>query len=214
MMQAQPRQRNLYPLIKRFSDVVSGALLLLLASPALLLISSVVLLTDGRPVFFRQLRPGFQGEPFLLLKFRSMKIEQASGLTDESDRVTRLGKILRRTSLDELPSLWNIVRGDMSFVGPRPLLMEYLALYSPQHKTRHEVRPGLTGLAQASGRNRVLWNTRLDLDAAYVQQQSFLLDLSILVRTVGLVATSRGVTREDGTTMPPLQEGYYLREMD
>ena len=214
MMQAQPRQRKLYPLIKRFSDVVSGALLLILTSPALLLISLVILLTDGAPVFFRQLRPGFQGEPFLLLKFRSMNPGETNELGDESERITRVGKILRKTSLDELPSLWNVVRGDMSFVGPRPLLMEYLALYSPKHKTRHEVRPGLTGLAQVSGRNHVLWNKRLDLDAAYVQQQSFLLDLAILVRTVGLVTTSRGVTREDGTTMPWLREGYHLREMD
>ena len=214
MMQAQPRQWQLYTFIKRCGDVVSGALLLILTSPVLLLISLVILLTDGAPVFFRQSRPGFQAEPFLLLKFRSMNPGETNELGDESERITRFGKIIRKTSLDELPSLWNIVRGDMSFVGPRPLLMEYLPLYSPKHATRHEVKPGLTGLAQVSGRNRVLWSKRLDLDAAYVQQQSFFLDLSILVRTVGLVATSRGVTREDGTTMPPLQEGYYLREMD
>ena len=137
-----------------------------------------------------------------------MKPAANEGPSDEIERITRFGAFLRKTSLDELPSLWNVLRGDMSFVGPRPLLVEYLDFYSSEHQVRHSVRPGLTGLAQVSGRNLVSWVRRLDLDVVYIRKQSLRFDAWIVYKTIGLVLTSKGVTTEDGTTMPPMTKDY------
>ena len=176
-------------------------------SPLILGLSGVVLLVEGWPALFLQKRPGLRAKPFVLIKFRTMVVG-ADSTGDEPRTVTRLGSFLRKTSLDELPSLWNIVRGDMSFVGPRPLLEEYLEIYSQNHSRRHAVRPGLTGLAQVAGRNLVSWAERLDIDIVYVNSYSFLLDLRILMRTTRVVLSSQGVNQADGSMMTPLFEGY------
>jgi lipopolysaccharide/colanic/teichoic acid biosynthesis glycosyltransferase len=156
-----------------------------------------VLVTTGRPVFFRQQRPGRHGRPFELVKFRTMHTGEGS----DADRITRVGSFLRSSSLDELPELWNVVRGDMSLVGPRPLLMEYLPLYSPRQATRHRVRPGITGLAQVNGRNLCQWDERLELDARYVENLSLGNDLRILSKTVSQVLRREGISAEGEATM-------------
>lgn len=151
----------------------------------------------GRPVLFRQRRPGLHGRPFTLVKFRTMLApDPAAGRVDDADRMTAFGAALRATSLDELPTLFNVIRGDMSLVGPRPLLMQYLDRYTPEQARRHEVRPGLTGLAQVSGRNAIEWDDKLALDVEYVDRRSLRLDLRILLLTV------RQVVRRDGITAP------------
>lgn len=152
----------------------------------------------GSPVLFRQTRPGRGGKPFTLVKFRTM----SDGPGDDADRLTNLGRFLRSTSLDELPELWNVLRGDMSLVGPRPLLTSYLDLYTPHQARRHEVRPGITGLAQVSGRNAVSWPERFDLDVRYVDTWSLPGDIAILVRTVLSVFRRNGVSAEGHATMP------------
>ena len=198
----------MYLLIKRALDLIFGLLLFLLLGPLLVLIAILILMVDGRPILFLQVRPGLRETPFLLVKFRTMTSTFLGLDDDESPRLTRLGGLLRKTSLDELPSLWNIVVGDLSFVGPRPLLMEYLALFSSSHRRRHDVRPGLTGLAQISGRNLLSWQKRLDLDVAYVEKQSFWLDLRILICSIGVVLSSRGINQANGATMTRLEKGY------
>lgn len=198
----------MYTHIKRGLDFGFAMLLLFLLSPLLIIVAILLFSVQGRPVFFRQVRPGLHGEPFVLLKFRTMSEPCSLADPDESARVTKLGAFLRRTSIDEIPSLWNVVRGDLSFVGPRPLLMEYLELFSQRHSRRHTVRPGLTGLAQVEGRNLVSWKDRLDLDVVYVQQESLRLDVMILLRTITLVLSSRGVNQADGSTMARLAKGY------
>lgn len=157
----------------------------------------------GTPVFFRQQRPGLHGEPFEMVKFRTMlDPDPARGLVDDAQRLTRLGRVLRATSLDELPSLWNIVRGDMSLVGPRPLLMRYLPLYSTEQARRHDVRPGLTGLAQVSGRNALTWERKFELDVEYVDHHSLRGDVAILLATVAKVLRRDGISAADSATMP------------
>ncbi len=151
----------------------------------------------GRPVLFRQERPGRNGKLFTLVKFRTMR----AGPGHDADRLTRFGRVLRSTSLDELPELWNIIRGDMSLVGPRPLLPEYLPLYSGRQARRHEVRPGLTGLAQVNGRNQVGWDYRLELDVQYVEHLSLQADLAILFRTIAPVVKREGVSAKDHATV-------------
>ena len=188
-------------------DVCAASMMLLLLSPVLVFVSVLVLAFDGRPILFRQERPGLRMRIFTLLKFRTMCAPRVSG-TRREEQTTSLGKTLRRLSIDELPSLWNIVRGDMSFVGPRPLLPEYLPIMSGYHLRRHEVLPGLTGLAQVSGRNLISWRQKLDLDVEYVGSQSFHLDIKILAKTVPLVLGAKGVTRLDGSLMSPLRDGY------
>jgi lipopolysaccharide/colanic/teichoic acid biosynthesis glycosyltransferase len=154
-------------------------------------------------VLFRQMRPGRHGEPFELVKFRTMhRVDPERGLVDDASRLTPVGRALRATSLDELPTLWNVVRGDMALVGPRPLLMHYLERYSDEQGRRHEVRPGLTGLAQVSGRNALSWDDKLRLDVEYVKRRSFWLDLRILVATVVVVARRRGISARGQATMP------------
>jgi lipopolysaccharide/colanic/teichoic acid biosynthesis glycosyltransferase len=158
----------------------------------------------GSPVFFRQTRPGYKGMPFVVYKFRTMtEARDASGvLLPDEQRLSAFGKWLRRTSLDELPQLWNVLKGDLSFVGPRPLLMEYLPLYNPEQFRRHEVKPGITGWAQVNGRNALGWPERLALDVWYVDHRSFLLDLKILGLTLFKVCKKEGVSAEGHATMP------------
>ena len=198
----------MYLLIKRALDLIFGLLLFFLLGPLLVFIAILILLVDGRPILFLQVRPGLRETPFLLVKFRTMSSTFLGLDGHESPRLTRLGGLLRKTSLDELPSLWNIIVGDLSFVGPRPLLMEYLALFSSSHRRRHDVRPGLTGLAQISGRNLLSWQQRLDLDVAYVEKQSFWLDLRILICSIGVVLSSRGINQANVATMTRLEKGY------
>lgn len=182
---------------KRCFDVVVAGVALVLLLPLLLVLALLVLVTMGRPVLFRQARPGLHEEPFVLVKFRTMR-PPAPGreLRDDEDRLTRVGWLLRSTSLDELPELWNVLRGQMSLVGPRPLLMEYLGHYSPEQARRHLVRPGITGLAQVSGRNGLSWPERLELDCRYVDERSFLMDLRLLVSTVGRVLRRDGISAD------------------
>ena len=181
--------------VKRLMDVGLAAIGLVVLSPVMLDVALAVRITLGRPVLFRQLRPGRDGMPFRIVKFRTMR----EGLSPDgrplpiNQRLTRLGYLLRKTSLDELPELWNILKGDMSVVGPRPLLMEYLDRYTPEQARRHEVRPGLTGLAQVSGRHLLAWEDRFILDLWYVDHWSLGLDLSIMARTVGQVVRGRGI---------------------
>ena len=186
---------------KRILDLVGASLGLVVASLPMAGIALAVRLTMGRPVLFRQGRPGLGGEPFVLVKFRTMR----PGPGDDAARLTRLGRFLRSSSLDELPELWNVVVGDMSLVGPRPLLMEYLDRYSPRQARRHEVRPGLTGLAQVEGRNTVAWEDRFELDVRYVDTRSFALDLRIIARTVGAVLRREGISGDGEATMTPFQ---------
>jgi lipopolysaccharide/colanic/teichoic acid biosynthesis glycosyltransferase len=158
----------------------------------------------GRPVFFWQLRPGFKGRPFVLVKIRSMvEIDAGRGRVSDKVRLTRLGRLLRATSLDELPTLWNVLRGDMSLVGPRPLLMQYLPLYTVDQYKRHDVRPGITGLAQVSGRNELSWEEKFVLDVAYVDNASWALDARILLATARGLVRPRGVAAVGHSTMPP-----------
>jgi len=173
----------------------------------MLLTAALVWTRLGRPVLFRQERPGLRGRGFELIKFRTMTDARGpSGqLLADAERLTPFGKWLRASSLDELPELINVLRGDMSLVGPRPLLMKYLPKFSPNHGRRHEVRPGITGLAQISGRNALSWDDRLDLDVEYVDSASPILDFKILLRTVGTVFLRRGITAEGAATMPEFE---------
>ena len=201
--------------MKRVFDVIAAALALLLLSPLLLVLAVLVRILLGSPVLFRQERPGLKGDAFQLLKFRTMT--DACGtdgqLLADNERLTRFGRLLRRSSLDELPELWNVLRGDMSLVGPRPLLMEYLPLYSAQQARRHEVRPGITGWAQVNGRNAISWEEKFELDVWYVDHRSFWLDLRILFLTCWCVLSRRGVSAAGHVTMQKFRgEGNLPRE--
>jgi lipopolysaccharide/colanic/teichoic acid biosynthesis glycosyltransferase len=204
------RQGRTHPSLKggkRAFDIFVSLLLLILLSPLMLLAALVIMATMGRPIFFTQVRPGLGGRPFPMIKFRSMYDAldaQGSPLPDE-ERLGRLGRLLRSTSLDELPELLNVLRGDMSLVGPRPLLMEYLPLYSADQSRRHQVRPGLTGLAQIGGRNALSWDEKFALDLRYVDQWSMWLDLKILSATVWKVVTRQGISHADHATAPKFQ---------
>jgi len=181
--------------VKRLFDFLVALAALLLLSPILLVLAVAVRLTMGSPIFFRQVRPGHKAKPFSVVKFRTMNdARDAKGeLLPDPQRLTGLGRFLRRFSLDELPQLWNVLRGEMSLVGPRPLLMEYLDRYTPQQARRHDVRPGITGWAQVHGRQDIPFSRRLELDVWYVDHRSFWLDLKILFLTVLHAAGSRGV---------------------
>ncbi len=172
--------------------------MLVLLSPVMVLVAIAVRISMGKPVLFRQRRPGLNEEPFMLLKFRSMRDAcdaQGRPHSDE-ERTTWLGNLLRKTSLDELPQLWNVLRGDMSLIGPRPLLMEYLGRYPQRYRRRHAVRPGITGLAQISGRKALKFSERFDLDVWYVEHWSLVLDLKIVLRTIGQVLSSKDTVPE------------------
>jgi sugar transferase EpsL len=194
---------------KRTLDVVVAAVALTLLAPLLLVVSAVVKFSLGPPVFFRQVRPGLHGQRFTLVKFRTMREPLADGreLFDEEERLTRVGRFLRTTSLDELPELFNVLRGDMSLVGPRPLLVEYLDRYSPEQARRHEVRPGITGWSQVHGRNAVAWEERFRLDVEYVERQSLWFDLRILALTVRQVLRLHEVKAPGHVTAPAFMGG-------
>ena len=190
--------------LKRALDVTTAGLGLVLLSPLLVLLAGIVRLSLGSPVLFRQARPGLGGRPFTMLKFRTMRQAlngRGEALPDEQ-RLGRLGRIFRATSLDELPELWNVLKGDMSLVGPRPLLMEYLPLYSAEQARRHEVRPGITGWAQVNGRNAQSWEERFALDIWYVDHRSTCVDLRILGRTARKVFAREGISHQGEATMP------------
>lgn len=190
--------------VKRAVDVVASALGLLVLSPLLLALAVLIAMKLGTPVLFTQDRPGLGGRIFRLYKFRTMTDARDEGgqLLPDSERLTALGRFMRSASLDELPELWNVLRGDMSLVGPRPLLVEYLSRYTPEQARRHEVRPGITGLAQVSGRNAVSWEERFALDVWYVDHRSFWLDLKILAMTVWKVLRREGISARGHATMP------------
>jgi lipopolysaccharide/colanic/teichoic acid biosynthesis glycosyltransferase len=187
---------------KRALDLALVLPVLVVSLPVQAVVAIAVRRSLGSPVIFRQVRPGLNSAPFEMCKFRTMRpVDPACGWTDDASRLTPFGRWLRSTSLDELPTLWNVIRGDMSLVGPRPLLMAYLDRYTPEQAQRHGVRPGLTGLAQVSGRNEVSWNERFRLDREYVARQSLVLDLYILAMTVGLVLRREGIAAQDHATM-------------
>ena len=188
--------------MKRFLDLTVAGLLLVILSPLMLLLGVLVGIKFGFPIFFRQVRPGKNGRPFQMIKFRTMSNEKdkMGHLLPDAERITTFGKFLRSFSFDELPELWNVLVGDMSLVGPRPLLMEYLPLYSPFQYRRHDVRPGITGWAQVNGRNAVSWDEKFKLDVWYVDNQSLLLDLKILAKTFRVVASGVGVNQTGSAT--------------
>ena len=192
-----------YPPLKRCLDFSFSMVLLVIFLPLMVVVGLLALVLQGRPILFVQVRPGLHERPFRLVKFRTMSHgNQALGRASGEKYTTRFGKILRSLSIDELPQLVNILRGDMSFVGPRPLLMEYLPLYSSGQKRRHNVRPGLTGLAQVEGRNQVPWEQRLALDVVYADSQSLSMDIGIVLKSVVLVLTRRGVRANGSEIMP------------
>ncbi len=194
-------------IIKRALDLVAAALGLSLLSPLMLAIAALVRVSMGSPVLFRQLRPGFGGRPFTMYKFRTMMAAcDAEGKPlPDAERLTPLGRFLRKTSMDELPELWNVLKGEMSLVGPRPLLVRYLDRYTPEQARRHEAMPGLTGWAQVNGRNATTWEQRLAHDVWYVDHWSLWLDLRILLRTVYTVLAQEGISHPGQATMEEFQ---------
>ncbi|WP_193609693.1 sugar transferase [Nocardioides lijunqiniae] len=192
-----------YDRLKRAIDLMTAGFLGILTAPLQLAIAALIRMRLGSPVLFRQERPGKDERIFELVKFRTMLApDEARGLVDDADRMTRLGAVLRSTSLDELPTLWNVAKGDMSLVGPRPLLVRYLDRYSPEQRRRHDVRPGITGLAQVNGRNSLTWEQKFKYDIEYVHNRSFSLDARILLMTVLRVVRRHGISASDSVTMP------------
>jgi len=190
-------------MLKRAFDLAASTSALVVLSPVLAITAYKVKKELGSPVLFRQTRPGLHGKPFEMIKFRTMKdaTDKEGNALPDSERLTDFGKKLRASSLDELPELWNVLKGDMSLVGPRPLLMEYLPLYSAEQAKRHNVRPGVTGYAQVNGRNSLTWEDKFKLDTWYVEHQSFLLDMKILLKTVKKVIIKDGISAEGEATM-------------
>jgi len=206
-MKDQLLMKLFYASTKRATDVLLSTLVLLLSSPLFIVVAFLIILITGRPILFRQQRPGLHGKPFTLLKFRSMTDVRGAQckLLPDVNRLTPLGRFLRTSSLDELPELFNVLKGDMSLVGPRPLLMQYLNRYTPEQMRRHNVMPGITGWAQVNGRNAVTWEERFKLDAWYVDHQSFWLDLKIIAITIWKIIKREGITQSGQATM-----GEYL----
>ena len=190
-------------MLKRILDVAIASTALVLLSPVYALVAYKVKKNLGSPVLFRQTRPGLHGQPFEMIKFRSMKdaLNTAGNPLPDSERLTPFGKMLRATSLDEMPELWNVIKGDMSIVGPRPLLMEYLPLYNSEQAKRHDVRPGITGYAQVNGRNAISWEKKFELDTWYVNNQSLWLDFKIMLKTVKKVLAKDDISAEGDVTM-------------
>jgi len=190
--------------MKRFIDIFVSLAVLFCLSPLLILIAILILFKLGSPVFFRHDRPGFKGKSFEMIKFRTMKeVFDCDGRPlGDDERLTSTGAILRACSLDELPEFWNVLKGDMSLVGPRPLLIEYLPLYSAEQARRHDIRPGITGWAQVNGRNAISWDDRFKYDVWYVDNQSLLLDFKILLLTIKKVFNREGISQEGHATMP------------
>lgn len=189
--------------MKRMLDILGAAIGLVLLSPVLLIVFLKIRREMGSPVFFRQTRPGRHGKPFEMVKFRTMRdaIDADGRPLPDAERLTKLGRFLRSSSLDELPELWNVLKGEMSLVGPRPLLMEYLPLYSPEQARRHEVRPGVTGWAQVNGRNAISWDEKFALDVWYVDNRSLWLDLKIIWLTIRKVVKREGISAAGEATM-------------
>ena len=189
--------------IKRLFDFVGGILFFVICLPIFVLTYFIVLFSMGSPVFFKQERPGLFGTPFTMLKFRTMRKPSIIHNENSDDkRLTNVGKFLRSSSIDEIPTILNVITGDMSFVGPRPLLMEYLNIYSSDQHKRHDVKPGITGLAQVSGRNALNWEEKFDLDLMYVDQMSFALDFRIFLKTIQVVFTRKNINASGYSTMP------------
>lgn len=195
-------------MIKRLLDILLSAIGLLVLSPVMAYLAWRIRREMGSPVLFRQTRPGLHAKPFQMIKFRTMRdaLDAEGKPLPDSDRITRLGRFLRSSSLDELPELWNVLRGDMSLVGPRPLLMEYLDYYTEEEMLRHTVRPGVSGLAQVSGRNATTWNDRLSYDVHYVKTRSLALDLKIIAKTIRQVIKREGIVVVPSTTYRKLNE--------
>jgi lipopolysaccharide/colanic/teichoic acid biosynthesis glycosyltransferase len=193
--------------LKRIIDVLAAAAGLVVLAPVLAAVALLIRLRMGGPVLFRQARPGLRGRPFVLYKFRTMReaVGPDGAPRPDAERLTALGRSLRRTSLDELPQLWNVLRGDLSLVGPRPLLAEYLPLYTPEQARRHEVRPGITGWAQVHGRNAIGWDEKFRRDVWYVDHWSLGLDAKILALTVVKVLRREGISARGAATMPPFR---------
>lgn len=202
-----PGTPRAYDTVKRAVDFAASAIGLILFSPLLVLAASAVLLSMGRPILFRQDRTGRNGRRFRVVKFRTMRSPApgADGPEHDADRLTRVGRVLRATSIDELPTLWNVLLGAMSLIGPRPLPVRYQDRYGSDHSRRHEVRPGITGWAQVRGRNGLSWAQKFDLDVWYVDNRSLALDLKILVATLPAVVTRRGISQEGHATMPEFE---------
>lgn len=190
-------------MLKRVLDVVIASTALLLLSPVYFFVAYKVRKNLGSPVLFRQVRPGLHGKPFEMIKFRSMKdvVDENGNPLPDSERLTPFGQMLRATSLDEMPELWNVIKGEMSIVGPRPLLMEYLPLYNSEQAKRHNVRPGMTGHAQVNGRNVISWEEKFKLDTWYVENQSLWLDFKIMLKTVKKVLAKDDISAEGEATM-------------
>ena len=193
-----------YP-FKKMLDFLLSFLLSIILFPILIFISILIYFSMGSPIIFAQKRPGLKGDPFTFYKFRTMLDEKdrVGKYISEKHRITRLGRILRRLSLDELPSIFNVLKGDMSFIGPRPLLMEYLPLYSKKQFSRHNIKPGITGWAQINGRNSISWEEKFEFDVWYVKNQSVLLDLKIFFLTIWKVVKREGIDNSKNSTMPP-----------
>lgn len=202
-------------MIKRLIDVLISLLAIIILFPIMLVIGALNFLLLGLPVIFSQKRAGLNGEVFKLIKFRTMTsaTDRNGQLLADSERLTRYGKFLRITSLDELPGLWSVLKGDMSLVGPRPLLVEYLPLYSKEQARRHDVKPGVTGWAQVNGRNAISWEEKFELDVWYVENQSILLDIKILLLTIKKVFVREGISAANSATMPAFK-GSSLEEND
>ncbi len=198
-------------MLKRLLDILAAVCGLLLLAPIMAIVAWQIRRKLGSPVLFRQLRPGRDGKPFEIVKFRSMRnaLDASGDPLPDAERMTPFGRFLRASSLDELPELWNVLKGDMSLVGPRPLLMEYLPLYSPEQFRRHSVRPGVTGWAQVNGRNALSWEEKFRLDLWYVDNQSFCLDLKIIYLTLGKVMAREGISAAGEATMPKFTGSEY-----
>lgn len=190
-------------MLKRLLDIIIASIALILLSPLYAFVAYKVKKNLGSPVLFRQVRPGLHGKPFEMIKFRTMKdaVDEQGNPLPDSERLTAFGQMLRSTSLDEMPELWNVIKGDMSIVGPRPLLMEYLPLYSPEQAKRHDVRPGMTGHAQVNGRNAIGWEEKFKLDTWYVENRSTWLDFKIMFKTVHKVLAKDDISAEGEATM-------------
>lgn len=190
-------------MIKRLLDIIIASSALIILSPLYLYVAYKVRKNMGSPVIFRQVRPGLYGKPFEMIKFRTMTDERdvQGNLLSNEERLPKFGKMLRATSLDEMPELWNVIKGDMSIVGPRPLLMDYLPLYNEEQAKRHNVRPGMTGYAQVNGRNSISWEEKFKLDTWYVENQSIWLDFKIMFQTVKKVLVKEGINQSEEVTM-------------
>ena len=193
--------------IKRIFDLITASLLLVLLLPLLFILAGFIRLFLGPPIFFKQSRPGLYGKPFVLYKFRTMtdKRDEDGDLLQDAQRIGRFGQFLRSISFDELPELWNVIKGDMSIVGPRPLLMEYIPLYSKEQARRHDLKPGITGLAQIKGRNALTWEEKFKYDLWYIDNWSLILDVKIILKTFYFVLKREGINQEGHVTMEPFR---------